>query len=42
MLLVSTDKGRGRHDVVEVVKQHIVNVGESLKDKIGSFIKSGQ
>jgi hypothetical protein len=33
----STDKGQD-----EVVKQHALAVGESLKDKTGSFIKSGQ
>lgn len=40
MLTVSLDKGRGRKDVVEVVKQPAVSLGEGITGKIKSFIKS--
>jgi len=40
MLMVSLDKGRGRKDIVEVVKNPLGSFGEGLKDKIKSFIRS--
>jgi hypothetical protein len=41
-LLVSCDKGLGRRQVVDVVKQpsEKMGLGGQLKEKIGSFIKS--
>lgn len=40
MLMVSLDKGRGRKDIVEVVKNPLGSFGEGLKDRIKSFIRS--
>jgi hypothetical protein len=40
MLLVSTDKGRGRRDIVEVVKNPLGNMASGIKDRIKSFIRS--
>ena len=40
-LRVSLDKGRGRRDVVEVVKQPKVE-GQGITDKIKSFVKGGE
>lgn len=40
MLMVSLDKGRGRRDIVEVVKNPLSNFGGDIKDRIKSFIRS--
>jgi len=40
MLMVSLDKGRGRKDIVEVVKNPLSDLGGGIKDKIKSFIRS--
>ena len=40
MLMVSLDKGRGRKDIVEVVKNPLGGLAGGLKDKIKSFIRS--
>jgi len=40
MLLVSLDKGRGRRDIVEVVKNPLSDLGGGIKDRIKSFIRS--
>lgn len=39
-LRVCLDKGRGRKDIVTVVKQPVVSFGEGLKERIKSFIRS--
>jgi hypothetical protein len=40
MLNVSLDKGRGRKDIVEIVRQPLSSLGQGIKEKIQSFIRS--